>query len=77
MSIEVRFACGHKSAIGVNVDTAPVCRCGETRIVRTFARAPRFTGAVSGPYAETRAMEPGVVDVAPGGALRLKESSDG
>jgi hypothetical protein len=77
MSIAVRFACGHQTTVGANADTPPTCGCGETRIVRVAARAPRFTGACSGPYCETQAIEPGVVNVAPGGTLRLKESDSG
>ena len=72
MSITLRFACGHQATIGVNPQSAPVCGCGETRITRTVARAPRFTGACSGPYAETKGVEPAIVNVAPGGALHLK-----
>ena len=72
MSIRLRFACGHAGTMSDNPQTAPVCGCGETRITRTFARAPRFTGACSGPYATTRGVEPAIVNVAPGGALHLK-----
>ena len=72
-AIEVRFACGHKGTVGVAQDTPPICgACGETWIVRTMARAPRFVGTCSGPYAETQGLEPGVVNVAPKGALSLK-----
>ena len=52
--------------------TTPVCACGETQVVRVKARAPRFRGACSGPYCETVALEPGVVDLAPKGPLPLK-----
>lgn len=52
MSIRVRFACGH----GVEVETGtetPVCAtCGERRIARTTAPAPRFRGIAVGPCAE-------------------------
>lgn len=78
MSIELRFVCGHRAKIGVNPTASPVCGCGETRVARTFARAPRFVGACSGPYAETKGLEPGVVNVATAGPLSLKrEKSDG
>lgn len=71
--IELRWVCGHKAAVGMNPQTAPACpACGETRIARTFARAPRFTGACSGPYCLPAVVEPGIVNVAPGGALQLK-----
>lgn len=57
-------------------DSPPVCpQCGERTVARTFARAPRFRGACSGPYAETVAVEPGVVNVATAGPLRLKQES--
>ena len=75
MSIRVRFACGHESMVGDNAASTPVCGCGETRIARTFARAPRFVGACSGPYATTRNIEPGVVNLAPAGSLILKQES--
>lgn len=73
MSIKVRFACGHEGTIGTNPESAPVCPCGETRITRTFAKPPRFRGACSGPYAESAPVEAGIVNVAPKGALKLKE----
>ena len=72
MSIQLRFACGHEATVSENVSSTPVCPCGETRITRTFARAPRFTGACSGPYATTKALDAAVVNVAPGGSLNLK-----
>lgn len=71
--INLRFKCGHEGAVSETAVTAPVCGCGETQVVRTFARAPRFTGACSGPYAETRAVDPGIVNVAPSGPLRIKQ----
>ncbi len=71
MSIRVSFVCGHSKDIGVNADTA-VCACGETRVARSQARAPRFVGVATGPYAEYRPLEAAVVNVAPGGALNLK-----
>ena len=70
--IRVRFACGHGGTVSEKATTTPVCPCGETRITRVVARAPRFRGACSGPYCETVALEPGVVDLAPKGPLPLK-----
>ena len=58
MSIRLRFACGHEGTVGGDATTAPRCPCGETRIARTFARPPRFTGACSGPYAQMRPVSP-------------------
>lgn len=72
MSITLRFACGHKGTASETATTSPVCGCGETRIARTFARAPRFVGACSGPYATTKALDAAVVQLAPGGSLNLK-----
>lgn len=70
--IRVRFQCGHEGQIGDNVEQPPVCGCGERTIVRTFARAPHFRGTVSGPYCETVAVDPGVVNVATSGPLTIK-----
>lgn len=71
MSIRVSFVCGHSTEIGVNADAA-VCHCGETRIARSQARAPRFVGVATGPYAEYKALDAVPVNVAPGGSLNLK-----
>lgn len=71
--MRVTFACGHTGTAATNVDTPPRCVCGETRIVRTFARAPRFVGAVTGPYADTKSVEPGTVTLT-ATPLILKES---
>ena len=72
MSIEITFACGHRGTVSVNADAHPVCPCGETRVTHTKARAPVFRGVATGPYCETKAMDPGIVNVAPGGSLPLK-----
>lgn len=72
MSIEVVFACGHRAQIGINSASTPVCGCGEARIARTKVRPPTFRGACAGPYAETCAVDPALVNVAPAGALPLK-----
>lgn len=71
MSIRVTFVCGHSKDLGVNASAA-VCACGETRIVRSQARAPRFVGVATGPYAEYKAMDAVPVNLAPGGSLSLK-----
>lgn len=72
-TIAVTFACGHAGSVGTTVESAPICHCGETRIVRTFSRPPRFSGACSGPYCETKSVEAGTVSVASAGTLRMKE----
>ena len=73
MSIDIRFLCGHGGTAGVSQVVSPVCpACGETRIARVSAPPPKFRGACSGPYAQTAALEPGIVNVAPKGPLTLK-----
>lgn len=71
--VSVRFACGHLTEVGDNPSGAPVCHCGETKIARVQARAPRFSGACTGPYAELKNVSAAVVNVAPSGPLKLKE----
>ena len=70
--MKVRFRCGHDGHVSETADAAPICVCGERQVTRVFARPPRFRGACSGPYAETKALDPAVVNVAPGGSLPLK-----
>lgn len=54
MSITIRFACGHGFSLEPTSDVAPVCpTCGERRVSRVDAPAPRFTGWVTGPSAES------------------------
>ena len=54
--IYVKFACGHRFSVDGN--SAPVCpTCGERRVSRTQAPAPRFVGICSGPSAESKALE--------------------
>jgi len=74
--MRITFACGHDAQIGDNPSGAPVCACGEKRIQAVKVRAPRFTGAVSGPYAEFKNLEPAVVNLAPGGPLQLQPTKD-
>jgi len=73
--IRVRFKCGHEGGVSESVEQPPVCGCGEREIVRTFARAPHFRGTVSGPYCETVAVDPGTVNVATSGPLKIKQES--
>jgi hypothetical protein len=68
----VEFRCGHTLDLPRNVAAAPVCPCGERIVSRVSGAVPRFVGTCSGPYAETQALEPAMVDVAPAGPLRLK-----
>ena len=43
--ITVTFACGHSQQVNENVTEAPMCRCGERRVSRVKAPAPRFVHA--------------------------------
>lgn len=73
--IAVRFKCGHAAMVGDNVSVSPVCACGERQITMVNPRRmPRFTGTVTGPVSEYKALEPGTVNVAPGGPLILERS---
>lgn len=72
-SITVTYACGHTQSIGANSDTPPICECGERRVSRVSAPAPRFRGICQGPSASMVALEAVPVNAAPAGAL-LKES---
>lgn len=75
--IQIRYKCGHEGRLSESVSASPRCHCGETQIVYVkTARPPRFSGAASGPYAEFKAVDPAIVNVAPAGPLRLKERSE-
>ena len=71
--MQIRFACGHQVMLGDNPNGTPICTCGETRIQGVHARAPRFTGTCTGPYAEFKNLAPAVVNLAPAGPLVLKK----
>jgi predicted RNA-binding Zn-ribbon protein involved in translation (DUF1610 family) len=75
--ITVYFACGHQNAVDDRA-MSPVCpTCGNTQVARAIPnRTPRFVGACRGPYAETCAVDPAVVNVAPAGPLRVKERTE-
>lgn len=72
----VFYACGHaglydeRRGLGCAV-------CGESRVTDVKTTAPRFTGTVTGPHATTQPLGPVAVNLAPGGALTLKEPSHG
>ena len=72
MSVTVRFACGHTLGLESVGDVLPMCGCGETRVQHVQAPVPRFRGACSGPVADTKNVEAGVVTLATAGPLRLK-----
>lgn len=72
--IDIRYTCGHTATMSDMAAAAPVCSCGERQIVMVHPRRlPRFVGTVTGPYAEFKALDPGTVNVAPGGSLKIKE----
>ena len=75
MSIQLVFTCGHTAQIGDRADSSPRCAaCGCVQVARAISsRLPRFTGTCTGPLAEFKALDPGVVNVAPGGPLTIKE----
>ena len=74
--IEIRYRCGHVQQVPDTVSASPRCHCGEMQIVYAKPnRPPRFSGVAVGPYADFKAMEPAVVNVATAGPLRLKERS--
>lgn len=73
--ITVTFSCGHAGQISETAQTPPRCHCGETQVRRTQARAPRFVGACSGPYAETKAVDPGSVNLTTAGPLTIKQET--
>lgn len=52
--IEVTLACGH--TMKVSGEDAPVCHCGERRVQRVKARAPKFRGVCQGPHASFTAL---------------------
>jgi len=68
----VTFRCGHRVDVLPSFSVTPVCGCGERVVARVAGARPRFTGACAGPFAETRAVEPAVVNVAAGSPLKLK-----
>lgn len=76
MSITVSFACGHRGTVSEAAEAAPVCHCGERQVRRVAARAPRFVGACSGPYCETKTVEPATVNLASAGPLKLKPQEE-
>lgn len=70
--IVVTFACGHVMPVAARSEWLPQCACGNRQVARVKARAPRFMGTCTGPYAETKALAAGTVNVAPAGPLTLK-----
>lgn len=67
--ITVTYACGHTANVSAKGDVPPICECGERRVSRVKAPAPRFRGVCQGPSAVTVDLPAMPVSVAPGGAL--------
>lgn len=72
--MQIKFRCGTVQAVDPDKTPSPVCaHCGTTTIARVLdARAPRFTGTVTGPHADTRRLDPVAVNLAEKGPLTLK-----
>lgn len=71
--ITLTFRCGHRMQVDPVRVHRPSCpQCGETIVARVQAPVPTFVGTVTGPFAQTKHMEPAHVDLAPGGPLALK-----
>lgn len=51
MSLQLRMACGHALTVSETEATVICDECGERRVSRVTARAPRFRGVVQGPSA--------------------------
>lgn len=71
--IKVTFSCGHSGEVEETASNPPSCHCGNRAVTAVKARAPRFRGACSGPYAEACAVQPAVVDLTTSGPLKLKK----
>ena len=75
--IAIRWKCGHTAMVGDKVSASPVCACGERQVTMVNPRRmPRFTGTVLGPCSTFENLDPGTVDVAPSGPLKIKERSE-
>jgi hypothetical protein len=76
MSVSVTFACGHSATV-LTDGAAPQCLCGETRVSRVKAPAPRFRGVATGPHATVQALDAMPINAAPDGPLQLNERTHG
>jgi hypothetical protein len=77
MALRLLFKCDHVAPFSEKRgDVCPFCGTrGVTAILADSPdeKHPRFTGTCSGPHATTVALEPIAVNLAPGGALVLKD----
>ena len=74
------FACGHSLTVADDAAIEPRCiLCRDGRITHVQIRPPRFRGACTGPHAEFNPEigQPGAVNLAPGGPLKLKDTDHG
>ena len=74
--ITVRFACGHAVQVGESVSQAPECSCGERRVRRVAAPAPRFRGFAQGPCATFDDRVQPRAEAFTDRPLRLKKAGD-
>lgn len=52
MAFTVTFACGHRMRLETGIEIPQCSACGETRVARSSAPAPKFRGIAVGPCAE-------------------------
>jgi hypothetical protein len=69
----ITFRCGHTATLTDRDQEAPVCACGERKISRCNAPAPKFRGTASGPHVTTTALSPITVSLGTQ-TLTLKEN---
>jgi hypothetical protein len=64
--MRIKFTCGTVQAVDPDKTPSPVCgHCGTRQISRVLdARAPRFSGTVTGPHADTKRLDPMAVNLA-------------
>jgi hypothetical protein len=76
--MDILFRCGHAQPVDPDRTPSPVCgQCGDTVIARALnVRAPRFTGTVTGPHAETTALQAIAVSLLPKDAKPLTLKPD-
>ena len=64
--MQVIFRCGTSQKVDPDKTPSPICgHCGTHVIARVEgARMPRFTGTCTGPYADTKRLDPIAVNLA-------------
>lgn len=74
--MKLTFRCGHTTTFNEREQDAPICACGEKKITRCKAPAPRIRGTASGPHVTTTALDPITVSLSTQ-TLTLKEIEHG